>query len=173
MIQRRNMIVCLSLLVIFACASIADAGLLCGRGPKCGRKCRTTMWCVAMCRTTDNGFCRGEGPTPQDAINDAYAHCTKPIKMCSVSCTKYRRGLFGRCRIEVCEVPVCECGAPGVAEKMVAGRVMAVCPTASGWCYGYGATCELAKANARANCTKPITGPCACPNTVKRKHPCH
>jgi hypothetical protein len=159
MIQRHNVIICLALLAVLVFAAVAEAGLL------CGRRCRTVVRVLATCETVNGGKCYGTGRTCPEAIDNAINNCSEPVLMCVCpSRLIYRKGLFRWRLIGICEEPVC-----GAREKTA--LVMARCPTEGGGsCYGYGTTCDEAKANAVANCTKKITGPCTCPTAVKKKH---
>jgi hypothetical protein len=176
MIQRRNMIVCLALLAVFAFAAVADAGLFCGCRAACGRRNRPVRVCVCTCWTKDGRSCAGSGTTVDVAKANARAKCNcteADVVMWECHWEIHRRGLFGRCRIEVCEVPVCETCAPSAAVRSAGGVIQAHCPTEGGGsCIGYGKTCDAAKADARAKCTKPITGPCICTNLYKRRQSC-
>lgn len=170
MIQRRSIIVCFALCAMFAATSVADAGVLCGRGLRCGCRGRFVKVCVATCRTKNHKLCRGEGSTCEIAKKNAEANCGEPVEDCTYRWEVRRRGLFGRCRVEVCAEPVCDTCATRAVKEMAAGTVQARCPTANGGsCYGSGATCDAAIADAKAKCTKPITGPCICWNAYKQK----
>ena len=170
MIQRHNMIVCLALLVMLACDSVADAGSFCGRRAGCGRNSRLVRTCVAPCWPESGMVCTGRGPTCEIAMQKAQANCSEPIVMCTCVWEINRKRCFGRCLVKIREMPVCGGCMPGAAEKAAAMLVKARCPTGNGeYCYGSGATCDEAKRDAAAHCSKPITGPCICWEQAKRK----
>jgi hypothetical protein len=174
--QRHNMIVCLALLAVWAFASTADAGSLCGRRAKCGCRSRVTVTCTCTCYTVSGKACTATAPTCAEALRKAMQLCSgQEIDVCNCYREIHRRGPFGRCRITICPVPSCDCHsaeAAAVKEMTALGLTWrADCHTESGQiCIGRGATCAAAVQAAQDKCSEPIEM-CTCRKEFKRTMP--
>jgi hypothetical protein len=165
--QRHNLIAGLGLLMVFVFSAVADAGLL------WGCKDRRARTCVCDGTTASGQVCSGRGPTEAKAKENAQACCSEPIVSWICRWEFRRKGLFGRCRITVCEIPACDSCAGGAKMRGPGPQVMAACPVGGGqYCYGSGSNCAAAISDAKAHCTHPITGDCQCPVTPPRRSRC-